>query len=242
MRWIALLLLLVLAACSGPRDTPLPKDISKMESIKPAMEKLSPEERELVASYIMRHTVGTAFGSAFGIKTEPIPDGMTIGKAIDEQRGLVEKQKAEEAAKKAEKAKADAARKALADQMAQVLSARLVDIQLHKASYRDFDVENYIKLTIEFGNKGGKAITGLKGIATFKDKFGDTLSEVPIKVEQEIPAGKSVTVKLSKRFNQFDAEDRKLANQDAATTNFTVSPEVVLFGDGTKFEAPKAKE
>lgn len=242
MRWIAPLLLLALAACSGPRDTPLPKDISKMDTIKPALEKLSPEEKELVAGYIMRHTVGAAFGAAFGVKTDPIPDGMTIGKAIDEQRGLVEKQKAEEAAKKLEEEKADAARKALADQMAQVLSVRLADIQLHKASYRDFDVENYIKLTIDFENKGSKAITGLKGIATFKDKFGDTVSELPIKVEQEIPAGKNVTIKLSKRFNQFDAEDRKLANQDAATTNFSVSPEIVLFGDGTKFEAPKAKE
>ena len=242
MRWIAPLLLLALAACSGPRDTPLPKDISKMDTIKPAMEKLSPEDKELVAGYIMRHTVGAAFGAAFGVKADPIPDGMTIGKAIDEQRGLVEKQKAEEAAKKLEKEKADAARKALADQMAQILTARLADIQLHKASYRDFDVENYIKLTIEFENKGSKPITGLKGIATFKDKFGDTVSELPIKVEQEIPAGKTVTIKLSKRFNQFDAEDRRLSNQDAATTNFSVSPEVVLFGDGTKFEAPKAKE
>jgi hypothetical protein len=76
----------------------------------------------------------------------------------------------------------------------------------------------------------------------FKDKFGDTVSELPIKVEQNIPAGKNVTIILQKRFNQFDAEDRQLANQNAATINFSVSPEVVLFGDGTKFEAPKVKE
>jgi hypothetical protein len=61
-------------------------------------------------------------------------------------------------------------------------------------------------------------------------------------VEQQIPAGKIVTVKLQKRFNQFDAEDRRLANLDAASTEFTVAPEVVLFSDGTKFEAPKTKE
>ncbi len=126
--------------------------------------------------------------------------------------------------------------------MAQVVSVRLADIDLHKASFRDFDVENYIKLTIEFDNKGSKTITGLKGVATFKDKFGDTVSELPIKVEQEIPAGKSVTVKLSKRYNQFDAADRRLANLNAASTKFAVSPEVVLFSDGTKFEAPKVKE
>lgn len=240
MRWIILFLIIVLAACSGPRDTPLPKDISKMESIKPAVEKLTPEERELVAGYVMRHTVGAVFGEAFGVKVEPIPDGMTIGKAIDEQRKFIEKQKVEAAAKKAEIEKSEAARKALADQMAQILSVRLVNVDFHKASYRDFDVENYIKLTFEFYNKGIKDITGFKGFAIFKDKFGDTLSELPIKVGQKIPAGKNVSVKLSKRYNQFDAEDRRLANIDATSTQLIVSPEVVLFSDGTKFEAPKS--
>ena len=108
MRRIVPLFLVVLAACSNPRDTPLPRDMSKMESIKPAIEKLTPEERELVAGYIMRHTVGAAFGSAFGVKADPIPDGMTIGKAIDEQRGLMEKKKAEETAKKTAKEKVEA--------------------------------------------------------------------------------------------------------------------------------------
>ncbi len=98
---IAFLLLIALAACSNPRDTPFPKEISKMDSIKPALEKLTPEERELVADYVMRHTVGAAFGSAFGVKADPIPDEMTIGKAIEEQRSFVEKQRAEETAKKA---------------------------------------------------------------------------------------------------------------------------------------------
>jgi hypothetical protein len=242
MRWIAVLFLVILIACSNPRDTPLPKDISKMESIKPAIEKLNPEERELVAGYIMRHTVGEAFGGAFGIKANPIPDGMTIGKAIDEQRGIIETQKAEAATEKANQEKAAALRKALSEQMAKVLSVRLADIQLHKASFQNFDVENRINLAIEFENKGSKTITGLKGLAIFKDKFGDTVSELPIKVEQEIPARKNVNIKLSKNYNQFDNVDQKLANLDAASINFSISPEVILFSDGTKFEAPKAKE
>lgn len=81
-----LLLIFLLVACSDPRNTPLPRDISKMESIKSSLEKISPEERELVAGYIIRHTAGAAFGAAFGLKAEPIPEGMTIGRAIDEQR------------------------------------------------------------------------------------------------------------------------------------------------------------
>ena len=43
---LSLLTLLVFAACSGPKDTPVPKDLSAMESVKPALEKLTPEERQ----------------------------------------------------------------------------------------------------------------------------------------------------------------------------------------------------
>jgi len=228
--------LLFLVSCSNPRDTPLPKDLSNIETIKPSLDKLSPEERGFVAGYIMRHTIGAAFGSAFGVKADPIPDGMTIGKAINEQKEFIEKQKSIEAAKKLEKEKADAARKVLADQMAKVLTVRLIDIQLHKATYSNFDVNNSINLTFSFENKGLKTITGLKGIATFKDKFGDLISELPIKVDQEIQAGKSVTISLSKNFNQFDSGDRNLASLEAAKTNFSISPEVILFSDGTKFD------
>lgn len=241
MRWMILLLSLSLLACSGPRDAPLPKDLDKMESIKPVLEKLKPDERDLVTGYIMRHTLGAKFGSMFGVKIEPIPDGMTIGKAIDEQRAFIEKNKADEAAKKAEQEKAEAARKVLADQMAQILSAQLSKVDLHKASYRDFDVKDYVKFTIEFDNRGSKDITGLKGIANFKDKFGDTISNLPIKIEQKISAGKKVTVVLSKDFNQFVDEDRRLASIDASSVQFSISPDVILFADGTKFEAPQTK-
>ena len=240
MRWFALCFAVLLTACSNSMNTPLPKDLANMDSIKPAMEKLTPEDRELLAGYIMRHTLGATFGKAFGVQNEPIPDGMTIGKAIDEQRGLAEKQKAETAARKIVQEKVEAERKALTAQMAQVLAVRLTGLSLHKATYQDMDVQNRIDLTFEFENKGTKDIAGVKGVSTFKDKFGDKLSSSGLKVEQTLPAGKTTTVRLSRKFNQFDDEDRKLANADAANLTFELAPEVVLFADGSKFEAPKA--
>ena len=126
--------------------------------------------------------------------------------------------------------------------MAQILSVRLTKIDLHKATFQAFDVQNYIRFTMEFDNKGIKDITGLKGIASFKDKFGDTVSEVPIKVEQNLPAGQMVAVDLSKPFNQFEEADRRLANIDLSSVQFIVSPKVILFSDGSKFEAPKAQD
>lgn len=105
--------LMALAACSGPKDTPLPKDLEKMESIKPAMEKLTPEERELAAGYIMRHTIGAKLGGLFGGKEVPgIPEGMTLGKAIEEQRKFKADAALVEAKQQALKAKLQAEREA----------------------------------------------------------------------------------------------------------------------------------
>jgi len=50
-----------------------------MDTIKSAIEKLTPDERELAFGYIMRQTVGEKGGPG-------IPKGRTIGKAITEQQ------------------------------------------------------------------------------------------------------------------------------------------------------------
>lgn len=239
MRWLAILQVLLLVACSNPMNAPVPKELSGMESLKPALEKLKPDERELFAGYVVRHTVGAEFGKAFGIKSEPIPDGMTVGKAIEEQRAFVERQKAEATAKKAAQEKLEAERKALAEQIKQVLLISLRDLSLHKATFKDMDVKSRIDITFDFENKGAKDITGLKGKGMFRDKFGDTVSGGGFKVEQTLPAGKTTTILLSRNFNQFDDEDRKLANADAANLTFEFVPETILFADGSKFEAPK---
>lgn len=65
---LVLLSFLVLAACNSAKDTPLPRELEQMDSIKPAMEKLSAEERELAVGYIMRHTVAAKLGGLFGAR------------------------------------------------------------------------------------------------------------------------------------------------------------------------------
>jgi hypothetical protein len=88
---------LILTACNNVKNTPLPQDLDKMESIKPALEKLTTQERELRADYIVRHTIGAKMKALFGGTEGPsIPKGMTIGKAIEEQRKFIADQKQEE--------------------------------------------------------------------------------------------------------------------------------------------------
>jgi hypothetical protein len=245
MRFFLVGLAALLVGCSNPHDTPIPKDLASMDSIKPVIEKLPPGEKELVAGYIVRHTLGASLGAAFGVKVDPIPDGMTIGRALAEQKEFVQKLEADEAVKKSQEAvkkaardKAQAERVALAFQMKELIGGRLTHLSLHKATFHDGDVQSRINLTFEFENKGAKDITGIKGIATFKDTFGDTVATVPFKVQTQMPAGKMTSTRLGKDYNQFNDDDRKLANLDASKVIFELAPEVVLFKDGSKFEAP----
>lgn len=89
---------LLLAACSGdPHDTGVPADISKWStSVKPALQKLTPDEQALFTQYVRRHTIGAAEGGANGDKADAIPEGMTIGKAIAEQRNLMAREQAKQ--------------------------------------------------------------------------------------------------------------------------------------------------
>ena len=66
-----------LAACTKPIDTIVPTSPDKMESIRPQVNKLSPEEKELFDNYLRDHS--------------SIPDGLTIGKAITEEREYLKK-------------------------------------------------------------------------------------------------------------------------------------------------------
>lgn len=85
-RYFVLIFVIALGACSKPTDTVVPTSIDKIESIRPQMEKLTSEEKDLFSKYLVRHTVGSAMSGMFGINADPIPEGITIGKAIDEER------------------------------------------------------------------------------------------------------------------------------------------------------------
>jgi hypothetical protein len=76
-----------------------------LDSISVSLKKLTPEEQQLFAGYFMRHAIGAKMGGLFGLKAAPIPEGMTIGKAIDGQRAYLADETVREADEKALKEK-----------------------------------------------------------------------------------------------------------------------------------------
>lgn len=92
---------LLLVACGDPHDTKIPDDISKWStSVKPALQKLTLDEQALFTQYVRRHTTAATVGLVAD-QTDPIPEGMTLGKAIEEQRSYLAREQAQAVKEKA---------------------------------------------------------------------------------------------------------------------------------------------
>lgn len=234
---------MALAACSGPKDTPLPTDLQKMESIKPAMEKLTPEERELAAGYIMRYTIGAKLGGLFGGKEGPgIPEGMTLGKAIEEQRKFKADAALEEAKQQALKAKLKAEREAAMKPMLDAVTVTLVSKKIAtERGYSGMVMDEHLEVTFGYKNNTAKDISGVKGRVSVKDLFDDELSAFQISNDSTIKAGQTATWTGSRsvRFSMGNNKDRKLAELSDDKYKVVWEPQAIVFADGTKLVLPE---
>jgi len=224
------------AACSDPRNTALPDDPTKLDALKPQVEKLTPDERELLATYLTRRAMkGTMFGTMAGAT-----DAKTIGEAIENQRSFkaaAEKQAAEEAALKAKaKAELEAAQKAMRDVVTVALVSKKLDVE---RGYSGIEMDRKIQITLAYKNNGAKDIAGVKGRVVVNDLFGDQLSVFGISNDDTIRAGSTVmwTGGRSMRFSLGDNKDAKFL--DLADDKFRVvwEPQMIVFSDGTKMTA-----
>lgn len=240
---IACAVVVLLAACSGPKDTPLPKELEKMDSIKPAIEKLTTEERELVTGYIVRHTIGAKMGALFGGKEGPgIPDGMTLGKAIDEQRKFKADAAIEEAKQQALKAKLQAEREAAIKPMREAVTVTLVSKRLKtQTGYSGMVLDENLEVVFGYKNNTAKDIAGVKGYVSVRDLFGDEISGFLISNDTTIKAGQTNTWTGSRsvKFSFGNNNDRKLAALDDDKYKVAWEPRMIVFKDGTKLSVPE---
>lgn len=228
---------LFLMGCDSPKETVIPRDIEKLQAIQPALEKLTTEERELVTGYILRQTMSQKLGGLFGGQPGPgIPEGLTIGKAIEEQRKFVAEQKLEEAKQVALAAKLKAERDAALQRMRQAVTVTLVSKEISSKGFDDL-------LVVVFGyqNNGEKDIAGVKGLITFRDLFGDKISEFLVSNDTTIKSGQTVTWKgaRSLQFSLGDNKDRKLGELASDKFKLHWEPRVIVFSDGNKLTLPE---
>lgn len=220
-----------LVACSNPHDAPVPSDMSKWDTeLKPAIQKLPEEEKELLAGYLMRMKMSEAFGGG------PPKVGLTVGTAISEQKKWVEEQKAKEAEAKALKEKIEAERAALKKTVDGTLTVAVVELKLQKANYQAGTYSDSQVIRLALQNKGTKDIKGVKGDIKFIDIFDKTVGTIGFGYDDGIPAGKTKTWVGSRDYNQFLPEHKAIANLEEGKYTTRFEPEIIIFTDGSKLK------
>jgi hypothetical protein len=238
---LAGLAVLVVVGCSNPKNAIIPTNIDSMDSISESVKKLTPEDRELFAGYFMRHVVGSKMGGLFGIKARPIPEGMTVGKAIDEQRAYLATESAKEADEKALKEKVLKEREQAMDAMRSAVTVTLVSKKIvSEKGYSNIETDRKIEVVIAYRNNTEKAVAGVKGTVDVHDLFGDELSGFAISNEATIAPGATITWTggRSVRYGMNSNNDEKLGGLEDDKYKVIWNPKMVVFADGTKLTAP----
>jgi hypothetical protein len=200
------------------------KDLQSVRDSK----QLSDDESRMLAAFIIRSKVGSIFGGA------GIPKDKTIGQMIEEQRKWEEEQKIKEAEQKriAEEAAREEAR--ISEQL-----RKAVNVVLYKKSFLASDwqsgrYEDLISMGFVFTNLTEKDIRGFTGSVIFTDIFDQEIARTNLSIDEVLPAGKTVKWQGQRKYNQFNAEDKKLANTELSNLKVIWNPEKILFTDGTK--------
>lgn len=237
--YIAIIALLIVAGCSNPKDTIIPSKLDSLDSIGVSLKKLSPEDQELFAGYFMRHAIGAKMGGLFGLKSTPIPEGMTLGKAIDDQRAFLAANASKEADEKALKEKVLKERERAMGAMRSAVTVTLVSKKIATETMSGIETDRKIEVVIAYQNNTDKAVAGVKGTLEVQDIFGDELSGFAVSNETTIEPGATVTWTggRSVKFSMNSNKDEKLAGLADDKYKVIWNPKMIIFGDGTKLSA-----
>jgi hypothetical protein len=241
-------ILLTIFGCSDPKKTVIPKNIEDISEIKPSVDKLTDEEKQLLMGYLFRAK------SKEIIMNEEMKENVTIGEAIQDQKiwkqeleikQEIEKQmriQEEEAKRKRqqeekeiqEKLKEELKNKII--KMQNTVSVGLVNKILVEADIRkgQFQDMQYFKFGIK--NKSDKDIEGVKGILALNDLFEKEVDSFEIKFDDGVKAGESAFWIESRRYNQFMENHRAVAALDNEKYSTSFIPTTIIFKDGSTIQ------
>lgn len=234
-RTLALLIAVaVLSGCSKPTDAVIPSNMATWDKeLAPHLKKLSDEDREKVASYLMRAKVGEVFGG------KGVPPGTTIGQALEAQK----KWEAEQAAKRAEeealKKKLEQERATAVEQLNKAVTVTLLAKQEVPKNFDAGRYSEYQQFRIGVQNNSEKPIAGVAGEIKFIDVFDAEVGAVNFRITENIAPGKSATWVGGRNYNQFIDAHRAVWNLEEGKYTTKFIPDMVVFQDGTKLTMPK---
>ncbi len=222
----------LLMGCRDVRDT----ELSKLTDEQRASldKKLNGEEERLLMGYLMRQAMSQAFG---GKRTL---GGITVRRAISEQRDFLEKEKQEQAKAKAEelKKRVDAERIAKQEEFAQLLSVAVVDTGNH---YDEFS-QKYVEMEMAFENKTDQDIKGVKGTVKITGILGDPIKNISFSFDRGIAAKKRAIYIHFIAINEFMDKDLQLWNTGFDKLKTRIEIAAIIYKDGTKIEIPESSQ
>lgn len=231
----------LLGACgTDPKDTLIPQDIENIDSLAPVIEKLTSEERALLAAYVMRHTLRSTLKKAFGMNAaSDIPAGMTVGRAIEIERNFNTEREAKE---KQRLAQIELAMKPLKDAASFALKSKAYgnEVIRNPFTHEEHIMDEFIRFKFLLTNNESKSISGIKGHVLFLDVFGDKITRFNVSSDKTIKPGGSTghEVRLSLLYSENEAKLRSLPQMEENKFSMIWEPSMIIFSDGSKLQAP----
>ncbi|MDQ0040848.1 hypothetical protein [Variovorax boronicumulans] len=224
-----LLVLVVLCGCSKPTETVIPGDITTWDKeLAPSAQKLSDEDRKLLAGYLARAKIGEAFGG------KGVPVGTTIAAGIEDQKRWIAERERKEAEAAALKEKLQAER---TQKIAELDKAVLVTLLSKREVLKDYQVNRYSdyqEFKVGIKNTSTKPVAGVAGSLEFVDIFDKTVGGVTFRITETIQPGSDVVWTGGRDYNQFIEQHKAVWNLESGKYKTRFVPETVIFSDGSK--------
>lgn len=241
MKKIVAIVSLVFVISCGPNAKEIPTDIElwKNDDFASEIQKLDEEDRSAMAKWMIR----TAMLKEF--RGTNVPEGMTIGKAIAEQKEF-DKAAAAEAAVEAETIKAkELANSEVENEMRSVAKVTVTQFMFDLGEQIEYAFDDRFLMSMDITNIGVKNITAIKGSIAVTNAFDEHIKTFSLVIDNTIPGSPAdsdtatkITWSGEMDINQFDEGDNILKTSDPAKLKFLWKPVAIVFDDGTKMEAP----
>jgi hypothetical protein len=225
---LAIAAVVILYGCSKPEDTVIPSDAKQWDTqLAPNVQKLSPEDKQLLTGYLMRAKMGEAFGGA------QMPVGTTVAQGIDNQRQWLAQQEVQKAEQEKLRKEVEAKQAAAAAELQKSVVIAYLSSNVEPKNYQASRYSDTFLIDIGVKNNGDKAIKGIKAEAVFKNTFGEPIYTTRLNIEQSIASRSQVTWEGGHELNQFDDTDKKLINLQPGSFTVDTRAVMVVYDDGT---------
>jgi hypothetical protein len=236
-RYIFVLAVLILSACSNPLDVRFGTNPSEdLQKNAEKLKKLPADDLAVLSSYV-------SYAEKSELKGHPNP---VIGKTVKEvlqdakswnkaQLDAAREQRDREEAAQMRAAKFEHDRKELQDKVAATVTVTLVSRTILPPNPVTKRTDPIIRLEYDVENRASKAILALKGKGVYKDLFGNKIVEHPFQTDKTVPIGGRIRVPFNYRVSPLWVEMMNLASAEEGKYFFSFSADALSFEDGVTY-------